>query len=304
MENNILLVQNEAEPVALNGDNLDEWRITRATTGEEALALLEEPIEWQIIISAPRLPDMQGLVFLKKALMLSDAVQVLLTPDSGLAAAVHQANSMSIFRVIPQSTPAGTLKILLRDACAQYRMRRQEALMLQRIEALTIVDPLTGCFTRDHIIEYLTRELRRALRFSHYLSVLLCDLDGLRRINEEFGQEAGDQVLAGFGRTAMRLVRRDIDTVTRWGEDEFLLVLPETNVRGAGRVATRLRDHIARLGLRHNGRPLEFSACYGASGFAPETPERNATPEALLLIAGRCLVQAKAAGGNQVLCCP
>jgi DNA-binding NtrC family response regulator len=143
MENNILLVQNETEPVALNGDNLDEWRITRAATGEEALALLEEPIEWQIIVSGPRLPDMQGLVFLKKALLLSDAVQVLLTPDTGLAAAVHQANSMSIFRVIPQSTPAGTLKIILRDACAQYRMRRQEALMLQRIEALTIVDPLT-----------------------------------------------------------------------------------------------------------------------------------------------------------------
>ena len=303
MHNNILLVQDNTEPPALAG-NMDEWKITRAATAAEALALLEEPVEWHILVSASRLADMEGLAFLKRASTLSDAVPLLLSPDTGLAAALHQANSLSIFRVIPLSTPVTTLRIILRDAGEQFRLRRQGELMRQRIEQLTIEDPLTGCYTRDHILEYLTRELRRAVRFSHYLSVLLCDLDGLRHINQEFGQEAGDRVLAGFGRNAMRLVRRDIDTVTRWGEDEFLLVLPETNVRGAGRVAVRLRDSFSRLGLRHNGRPIECTACYGASGFAPETPERNATPEALLLIAGRCLVQAKAAGGNQVLCCP
>ena len=303
MNNNILLVQDSTEPAALAG-NMEEWRITRAATAAEALNLLEEPIEWHILVSASRLSDMEGLAFLKRASALSDAVPLLLTPDMGLAAALHQANSLSIFRVIPLSTPVTTLRTILRDAGEQFRLRRHGELMRQRIEQLTIVDSLTGCFTRDHILEYLTRELRRAVRFSHYLSVLLCDLDGLRRINEDFGQEAGDRLLAGFGRNAMRLIRRDIDTVTRWGEEEFVLVLPETNVRGAGRVAVRLRDSFSRLGLRHNGLPIDCTACYGASGFAPETPERNATPEALLLIASRCLVQAKAAGGNQVLCCP
>ena len=93
--------------------------------------------------------------------------------------------------------------------------------------------------------------------------------------------------------------------VSRWGEDEFLLMLPETTIRGAGRLATRIQQKFATLDLRSaDDQPIPAVASYGIAGFAPETPERNTSLEALVLIASRCLAQAKSAGGNQVLCCP
>ena len=305
MHEKILVVHDSLNITALAGRMLAEWQITVTATGRDGLKALAEASDWSAVLAATRLPDMEGVTFLAEAARISDAVPLLLAPDATLAAAVHAANSGSIFRVVPQSSPVEHIKAVIRDAVCQHQLIRGEHELRARVEALTTRDALTGCRTRAWLHDHLNRELRRCVRYSHYLSVILCDLDGLKDINELFGMEAGDQVLAGFGRTMERLVRRDIDVVSRWGEDEFLLVLPETTIRGAGRLAQRIQKKFAELDLRsEDDRPIPVAASYGIAGFAPETPDRNTSLAPLLLIAGRCLAQAKSAGGNQVLCCP
>lgn len=304
MNPQILVVNDRLEIAPLPDEAAGELRITTVANGRDGLEVLANSSGWCAVLAASQLPDMNGLAFLRETAAMSGATPLLLVPDIELAALLHQANSHSVFRVVPESTPAETLEIILRDAVGQFRRIHQEQQLREQIARLTIIDPLTGCYNRLHLQEDLEKELKRSLRYSHPLSVILCDIDTLKNVNEAFGHQVGDQLLIGFARAAMDNTRQNIDTITRWGEDEFLLVLPETPIRGAGLVASRLREQFADLGCTAGGYPVTSTASFGVAGFVPEMPKRNATVEELLLMAGHSLLQAKATGGNQVLCCP
>lgn len=280
------------------------FEATIVTSGEDGLAALAQPTPWHGVLIAAQLPDMDGLELIEQVDSLAGAVPLLLVPDDQLAELLPLANSRSVFRVVPESTPPHILATILIDTVRQFELLQQEHRLTARIEQMSLTDLLTGCYARSHIPGLLHRELRRSIRYRHPLSIILCDLDRLARINEAFGHQAGDAVLAGFAQAAAQVTRQDIDTIARWGGDEFLVVLPETPISGAGRVATRLRERCAQLGQTEDGRTLACNASFGVASFTPENATRNATTEALLLLAERCLLQAKAAGGNQVLCCP
>jgi diguanylate cyclase (GGDEF)-like protein len=293
----------------LNNDNLSlefskTFEITVVRDGKEGLAALSSQTPWCGVLAASELPDMNGLDFLEQAGALSNALPLLLAPDAELPGILRAANNRSIFRVIPASTSEADLFPIFLDAAHQHTLVQHEQRLQAEIALLSRIDPLTGCANRLHLDELLNKELNRSLRYSHYLSIILCDIDGLKGINEAFGHRAGDAVLTDFVRITTQLIRQDIDTITRWGDDEFLVVLPETPLRGAGRVASRLCEQFAGLDCTVDGNAIRCTASFGVAGFAPETADRNAAVDDLLLIAERCLAQAKATGGNQVLCCP
>ncbi|MCL1979789.1 MAG: diguanylate cyclase [Proteobacteria bacterium] len=277
---------------------------TIVTSGQDGLAALAQTTPWKGALVAAQLPDMDGLSLIKQIDPITGPIPLLLVPDNRLAELLPLANSHSVFRVVPESTPPQILATILIDTVRQYELLQQEQRLLARIALQSLTDPLTGCYARPQIPGLLHRELRRSLRYRHPLSIILCDLDGLARINEAFGHQAGDTVLAGFAQTATQVTRQDIDIIARWGEDEFLVILPETSISGAGQVASRLREKCGRLGQSEDGHPLICSASFGVTAFTSENTDHNTTTETLLLLAERCLLQAKAAGGNQVLCCP
>jgi diguanylate cyclase (GGDEF)-like protein len=301
----ILIVNDHLTIADLSGDTNSGVEITTTTTGKDGLAALAQCAEWCAVLVASKLPDMDGMAFLQETATLSEAIPLLLVPDGAeLAQTLQQANSCSIFRIVPETTPAETLASIFLDAVKQFRLLQQEQRLREQINQLTIIDPLTGCFSRTHLEDTLKKELLRSIRYAHPLSIILCDIDALKGCNESFGHHVGDHLLKGFAQTAMHHIRRDIDTITRWGEDEFLLVLAETPLRGAGRVASRLCEQFAERGYASEGNQVFSTASFGVAGYSPEMPNRNTTIEDLLLAADRSLVQAKAAGGNQVLCCP
>jgi diguanylate cyclase (GGDEF)-like protein len=273
-------------------------------SGQDGMIALDQLTPWCGIIAAANLPDMQGIDFLTQASAKSGGIPLLLATDHDLARSVRLANNHSLFRVVPESTPPEDMHQIFQDTVQHFERIHQEQRLQARISQLTIIDPLTGCYNRSHLEEHLQKELRRSIRYAHPLSIIVCDIDGLQRINESISHRAGDAILTAFARTAAGLIRQEIDTITRWGEDEFLLLLPETPIRGAGRVANRLRDHLEQLRLEQDGHLLTCTASFGVAGYTPDAGSRNTCLEELLLIAGRCLLQAKAAGGNQVLCCP
>lgn len=304
MRHQILIIPNELQRADLPQDSAEKFDLVIAADGKEGLARLALSSNWSAVLVAQDLADMSGISFLSQAATMSQAVMLLLVPDAQVLEALHLANSRSLFRVVPESTSGETLASILLDAARQYGLIHQEEDLWERMTQLTLIDPLTGCFSRLHLEEHLKKELTRSQRYGHHLSIILCDIDGLKGVNESFGHRLGDQVLTTFARVAMQHVRRDIDTITRWGEDEFLLLLPETTIRGAGRVANRLREQFNESGNFQEGHLVSCTASFGVAGFAPERSSRNALIDDLLLIASRCLLQAKAAGGNQVLCCP
>ncbi len=284
-------------------ENSTDFEFTCAETAADALAALDGSRQHSVLISTMALPDMEISEFLEQAARLSRTSRILLVDREENDAAMELANRYGIFRLLPVTCDDGMLATALNDAARQFCLVVRERQMREKIKKLSPTDALTGCYTPRYLRERLTTELQRSVRYSHYLSVIFGDIDRLKAINDTHGHRVGDQVLTGFSLAAMQVIREGVDWITRWDEDAFIIVLPETPIRGAGIVAERLRGLVADLDIRDRDTRIQVTASFGVSGFAPEIPERNCRVRDLLTIAGRCLAQAKA-GGNRVLCCP
>jgi diguanylate cyclase (GGDEF)-like protein len=151
------------------------------------------------------------------------------------------------------------------------------------------IDALTGLANRRALEEVLAAEISRAQRFAHQLAVVLLDLDRFKEINDSFGHAAGDVMLREVSRLLTSLARQG-DTVARWGGEEFVVVLPETDLAGARRFAERLRRTIE----EHSVGEMQTSA---SCGVAPMLPEDSV--EELLGAADQALYQAKSNGRNR-----
>jgi len=159
----------------------------------------------------------------------------------------------------------------------------------------SIVDPLTGCLLRPEGMRRLDAELRRAQRFSRPVALLLLDLDLFKSVNDRFGHACGDAVLTAVGGLMTRTLRAS-DLRCRWGGEEFLIVLPESPLENAKRVAESLRERIADLGVRCGHQVATTTASLGVVIAQPG--ELDA--QRLVSLADKALYQAKHAGRNCV----
>jgi two-component system cell cycle response regulator len=174
-------------------------------------------------------------------------------------------------------------------------------LLHQEAQRLSLTDPLTGLWNYRYLTIGLGHEIERATRFSRPLAALMLDLDRFKSINDKYGHQVGDAVLIELaGR--MRAEVREVDTVSRYGGEEFVIVLPETDAIGAARLAARLGTVIRStpfcLDLGANGHAvdprtgLNVTASIGVAVF----PEHGMTPSRLLRSADDALYAAKDAG--------
>ena len=102
-----------------------------------------------------------------------------------------------------------------------------------KITMLSITDLLTGIYNRSYLNERLPQEIDRSFPYKHPSSLLMCDIDCFKRINDTYGHLIGDQILRNFVFCLNGSIRKSIDWMVRYGGEEFLIVLPETNVKGA-----------------------------------------------------------------------
>ena len=170
----------------------------------------------------------------------------------------------------------------------------------EEIKALSITDPLTGCFNRGYLNEKLPQEIKRANRYSRDLSVILCDIDHFKKVNDTYGHQAGDTVLKAFANCLLDSVREGIDWVDRYGGEEFLVVLPETPFEGAKLVAERLRKAIEDREIQTSEGVLRITASFGVTGINADTPDPLISPDSMVKAADDNLYQAKEEGRNTV----
>jgi diguanylate cyclase (GGDEF)-like protein len=168
------------------------------------------------------------------------------------------------------------------------------------IRLLSRTDSLTGCYNRGYLNKHLPHEIKRALRYRHSLSITLCDIDHFKKVNDTFGHQCGDLVLKEFVHCIMSLIRSDMDWLARYGGEEFLLVLPETSVGNASRMAERLRKHLAKKTIEWKADTISITASFGVTGFNASMPFEKISPEALINTADKYLYLAKNEGRNRV----
>jgi two-component system cell cycle response regulator len=163
---------------------------------------------------------------------------------------------------------------------------------------LAVTDPLTGLHNRRYMSSQLGALVRRAQRGGEPVAALLVDIDHFKRINDTFGHDVGDDVLREF---AVRLATnvRAIDLACRFGGEEFVVIMPDTGLEVAHRIAERLRLHVAGSPFRVAGveDPLSVTISIGVAC----TDGASDTPDALLKRADEAVYDAKAKGRNQVV---
>lgn len=164
------------------------------------------------------------------------------------------------------------------------------------IERLWRIDHLTGLIRREELAPALEQEVQRSRRSDRPFCLLMCDLDGLKALNDSLGHERGDAVLRGVG-SAIRRSTRTVDSAYRYGGDEFVVLLPETEYHGAYLVAEKIRGGVEEVGhaLGGAGQPLT-SVSIGLVSY----PEDGMAADELLLASDRAMYHAKGLGKNQI----
>ncbi len=166
------------------------------------------------------------------------------------------------------------------------------------IRMLSITDPLTGCYNRLYLNERLPQEVRRVQRYRRALSLLMADIDFFKKVNDSYGHQAGDEVLRAFGALLRRSIREEVDWVVRYGGEEFLLILPETDCSGAYMVAERLRKSLEQQAITHGGHVIRVTATFGGGCVLPEKSSLQADTHKLIKFADFLLYRAKEKGRN------
>ncbi len=172
----------------------------------------------------------------------------------------------------------------------EQRRAREEALRLSRF------DTLTGLYSRDYFLAEIEQEILRAARSGRPFALLMLDLDGLKAANDRFGHASGDQLLRAVGET-LRGDIRITDVAARYGGDEFVLLLTETDLAGGMLVADKVRIDIGRLALPHDGLVIRTSASVGLVTY----PEDGRTSSELMRRADLAMFEAKRRGRDQVV---
>lgn len=153
---------------------------------------------------------------------------------------------------------------LVEAAAALLAVALQNLRLFRELHETNLRDPLTGCASRAHGVDVIEGEVRRARRSHQPVSLLLVDVDHLKDINSRYGYLCGDAVLATVGRRLRELLRRS-DLKCRYGGEEFVVLLPETALLGARRVAETLRREIADRPMPWNGDQITVTASIGVT---------------------------------------
>lgn len=170
------------------------------------------------------------------------------------------------------------------------------ALRVQRAEALSVTDDLTQLYNQRYLSQVLRRETKRATRSNRPLSLLFIDLDGFKSINDTYGHLFGSRALVEAA-GVIRASARETDVVARFGGDEFALVLPDTGADGAVYVGERIRERLAaHRFLERDGLSISLTASVGVSTL----PDVSTTAEGLIQAADQAMYWVKDRGKNGI----
>jgi len=170
------------------------------------------------------------------------------------------------------------------------------AVRYSQAKAKAFVDDVTELHNARYLHHQMEHELRRAERYASPLSILFLDLDHFKRVNDQCGHLVGSRALKELGRVLSACVR-EVDTVARYGGDEFTVILSETPFERGHEVAERIRETVeqARFDGGRSG-PLALTVCIGVASY----PEHGGDRESLLSSADKAMYRAKSMGRNRV----
>jgi diguanylate cyclase (GGDEF)-like protein len=269
---------------------------------EDAWVLLRVGGQWQALVGTAR--ESRGEIerahehvadhaLITDAAWASDAIVAdghLCIP---MTAGGHPVGVLGLPDTAGPFTPARKRVIAMAGALLAIAIRNAQ--LFHDLRENSLRDGLTGCFNRTHALEVIDSELRRARRSQMPVSLIMFDIDRFKSVNDRHGHLCGDAVLAAVG-VKMREVLRGSDLRCRYGGEEFVVLLPETPLEGAKRVADTLRRSLADMPITWKGEAVAVTASFGVSVALPAEVDSKA----LIARADAALYRAKDQGRNCV----
>ena len=202
---------------------------------------------------------------------------------------------LNLFKVAPNREFKDRDRFLAEMVARQAGVAIQNSRRYEEAQRLATRDSLTSLYNRRHLFELAAREFDRSRRYNRPMAAIMLDLDNLKKINDTFGHQAGDQALQTVAKICISTLRRP-DLIGRYGGDEFIMVLPETTLTSASNVAERLRNNVSKYPMTNEGAQVKLSVSLGVAGLVPETRSL----ETLIDHADQAQYQAKQSGKDKV----
>ena len=276
------------------------YEVDAVTNGSEALDKMTKRY-YSMLVTDWEMPEMDGIALCKavRNMQLDGYVYALLLTarDSKehIIAGLEAGADDYLVKPVHEAELIARLNAGRRILDLEHSLRVAN----QRNRILSITDALTGAYNRRYLMEQLPREVERCRRYAYPLSVLMCDIDHFKEINDERGHSAGDDVLQQFAARAQKSIRSNSDWVARYGGEEFLIVLPQTAYQGGLFVAEKIRSLVSSTPFStRNGDPV-VTASFGVASTGPNGPDLTLKVESMIRTADECLYRSKQEGRNR-----
>ena len=302
----LLVLDSPAESAAL-ADALARqgFAATAVSRAGDALRRLSDEARPDAVVMDASLPDMDGwrAAGAMKDLLPEEFLPIVLLCGGDADARVRgllAGADDALAKPCATAELAARLTALLRIKAAQDALRRSKL----ELERLSITDPLTGLFNRRYFQYRLQQEVERSHRHGAPVALMLLDLDHFKRVNDRYGHRAGDVALCAMADLLRRELRR-VDVCTRWGGEEFAVILPDTDRGGAAVVAERVL-HATRGQLRFSAASvrgpahrLERFQVTASAGVSVHASANAGDADELIAAADAALYRAKSEGRDR-----
>lgn len=302
----VLVVDDAPQNLKVLGNILDEagYGVTFATDGEQALERIRDS-HCDLVLLDLMMPGMNGLEVCKTFRNNPDYPDPPVIFITASRAENHILQAFDIGAVDYITKPFNRPELLARvnthlqlkhttDRLRQTTQELREA--LASVERLARVDALTNVLNRRSLLEVIHQELNRSRRYVLPFSLLMLDLDRFKQVNDTYGHAAGDRALCATVERIQQIIRT-VDSIGRYGGEEFVVVLPQTPLKKAVDAAERIRFAIAKKPICTDTGSFSLTASLGITTYSPQDKE----VDELLKRADKALYQAKTNGRNT--CC-
>jgi diguanylate cyclase (GGDEF)-like protein len=294
MQPKILIVDDEAPTrEALKRTLRQDFEIIEADSAESALDILRQSQDVCIIVADERMPGKSGTELLSEVKVLYPfMVRVMISGHVQLEQMMNAVNKAELHRFLLKPWDNDVLRLQLQEALLHSRNLEE----IGRLEKLSITDPVTGLTNHRYFQERIRQEAERASRHGRVFSLIMADVDNFKKFNDRYGHPEGDRALAQIARL-LKTATRTADSISRYGGEEFAVILPETEKPGAAEVAERIREGLENAPVGgHKNNPHMVTVSLGVSTF----PHDGKDVEQIIRAADQALYQAKEKGRNRV----
>ena len=283
----ILVIEDEKESSETLGSVLYAagHNVSLVSSAKEGLKILKD-IRCAVVITELRMPDMSGSELVRTIKNLDPKTSVIvITPYLFINSAIEVMED-GAFGYITKPFNPSEIRIVVEHAVERYFLMN-EASKKSYYYDLSILDGLTGVYNHRYLHEVLDREIVRARRYPQHLSLVMTDVDNFKKYNDTNGHLAGDELLRGLSNLFVRSIR-SLDMIFRYGGEEFVILMIETDKKGANLAAERILN-LACLSL-----PTTLSM--GIADYPTDATEKDI----LIDKADKALYQAKVTGKNKI----